>query len=309
MKNGSILLITLLLLIFCPLYGHATEELAKKTHQECRHCHLDPAGGGELTAAGKGYQLSLQGAVPADGTRADTAPVRTFSHIFRLIVGYLHMLTAFFWFGTILYVHLILKPSYASKGLPRGEVRVGLVSIVIMAVTGTILTCYRVPSPEFLFTTRFGLLLSAKIVLFLIMAGSALVVVLFIGPRLMRNKESAASEGGEMSEEELAFFDGREGRRAYFAYQGKVYDATDSKLWKGGTHMVRHNAGSDLTTMLLQAPHGEGRVLSMTVVGALVDRQTLASGLDQKKVFFFMAYMNLTIVLLIVLILALWKWW
>jgi len=24
------------------------------------------------------------------------------------------------WFGTILYVHLLLKPAYAARGLPRG---------------------------------------------------------------------------------------------------------------------------------------------------------------------------------------------
>jgi len=38
---------------------------------------------------------------------------------FRLAVGYIHFLTAIFWFGTILYVHLILKPTYAVGGLPR----------------------------------------------------------------------------------------------------------------------------------------------------------------------------------------------
>jgi predicted heme/steroid binding protein/uncharacterized membrane protein len=309
MKINSILLVTLLFLLACPLLGRATEEFAEKTHQECRYCHIDPAGGGDLTAAGKGFRLSLQGTAAAGGVRPEATPPGSFTRIFRLIVGYLHMLTAFFWFGTILYVHLILKPAYASKGLPRGEVRVGLVSIVIMAITGTILTIYRVPSPEFLLTTRFGLLLTAKIILFMIMAGSALFVVFFIGPRLMRKMETTVPDGGALSEEELAFFDGRDGRRAYFAYRGKVYDATDSKHWKGGTHMVRHNAGGDLTTMLSQAPHGESRVFSMPVVGPLVDRKAPAPGLDQQRVFFSMAYLNLTFVLLIVLILALWKWW
>ena len=31
----------------------ATEEYAKQTGKVCAACHLDPAGGGELTAAGK----------------------------------------------------------------------------------------------------------------------------------------------------------------------------------------------------------------------------------------------------------------
>jgi hypothetical protein len=40
------------------------------------------------------------------------------------------------WFGTILYVHLLLKPAYASHGLPRGELIVGWGSIALIAVTG-----------------------------------------------------------------------------------------------------------------------------------------------------------------------------
>ena len=309
MKYASIVLFSVLLLLSCPLPGQATEEFAEKTRQECRYCHLDPAGGGELTAAGHGYQLSLQEPAPAGGAATGATSGRNLSHFFRLLIGYLHILTGFFWFGTILYVHLVLKPAYASKGLPRGEVRVGLASIVIMAVTGTILTIYRVPSPEFLFTTKFGLLLFAKIVLFLIMAVSALFVVFVIGPRLKKAKAVIAPEGEELSAEDLAFFDGQEGRRAYFAYQGQVFDATGSKLWRSGTHMARHQAGSDLTAVLSQAPHGEDRVLRLPVVGTLVDRKAPAAGLDQKRVFLFMAYLNLTIVLLIVLILALWKWW
>ncbi|NIQ96472.1 MAG: cytochrome B5, partial [Desulfuromonadales bacterium] len=91
--------------------------------QECSVCHLDPAGGGELTPAGVGYAYSLGTVAVPDST---DKPIP--GKLFRLLVGYLHILFAFFWFGTILYVHLILKPAYASRGLPRGEVRLGLAS-------------------------------------------------------------------------------------------------------------------------------------------------------------------------------------
>ena len=44
------------------------------------------------------------------------------------------------WFGTILYVHLLLKPAYAARGLPRGELMLGWTCIVMMAITGIVLT-------------------------------------------------------------------------------------------------------------------------------------------------------------------------
>ncbi|MGK2907947.1 MAG: CopD family protein [Desulfuromonadales bacterium] len=309
MKTGIPMLITLLLLLFIPLQSLATEEYAEKTGKGCRHCHLDPAGGGELTAPGEGYLLSLQQTTDADPHLAQAKSSAALTHLFKLIVGLIHIFTGFFWFGTILYVHLILKPAYASQGLPRGEVKLGLVSIVVMAITGIILTLYRVQSIEFFFTTRFGLLLLVKISLFLVMASSAFFVVFFIGPRLRMRKAAPTPTDGEMSAEELGYFDGNDGRQAYFAYQGKVYDVTNSRLWKNGAHMARHNAGMDLTSVLPQAPHDESQVLDMPVVGTLVDKSSRPAGFDHRKVFLFMAYMNLINVFLIVLILALWKWW
>jgi predicted heme/steroid binding protein/uncharacterized membrane protein len=60
-----------------------------------------------------------------------------------------------------------------------------------------------------------------------------------------------------MKKEDLKKYDGKEGRSAYIAYNGKVYDVTQSKYWKSGTHMLRHKAGEDLTEFLKLAPHGE----------------------------------------------------
>ncbi|MGK2944420.1 MAG: cytochrome b5 domain-containing protein [Desulfuromonadales bacterium] len=309
MKTSISLFITLLLLLFMPLHTLATEEFAEKTNKPCQHCHLDPAGGGELTTVGEGYLLSLQEAPVTHDTRSQSKSAGSPTRVFKLIVGFIHIFTGFFWFGTILYVHLILKPAYASQGLPRGEVRLGLISIVIMAITGIILTLYRVPSLEFFFTTCFGLLLFIKISLFMVMASSAFFVVSFIGPRLKKKRALPTPTAGEMSEDELSFFDGSEGRQAYFAYQGKIYDVTNSRLWKNGAHMTRHKAGVDLTSILAQAPHDESKVLDMPVVGTLVAKARRSTGFDHKKVFFFMAYMNLINVFLIVLVLALWKWW
>lgn len=55
--------------------------------------------------------------------------------------------------------------------------------------------------------------------------------------------------------EELAAFDGADGRKAYVAYEGAVYDVTDSAMWVGGDHMGEHVAGRDLTAEHADAPH------------------------------------------------------
>jgi len=303
-----VLVLVLMFLLVPAAMSLATEEYAMKTAQDCGYCHVSPSGGGELTKAGEGYALSL-----IDSTATgETAPVVksqfSFSYLVRLVAGYLHILFAFFWFGTILYVHLVLKPAYASGGLPRGEVKVGLLSMLIMAVTGAILFSYRVPSAEFLVTTRFGILLLIKIGLFVIMVISALFAVLYIGPRLRRkNEQSPPDESGDLTHEQLANFDGKEGRPAYIAFKGEIYDVTRSNLWQRGSHLNRHAAGMDLTDAIGNAPHDENKVLAMPHIGKLIESP--APGLTpQQKVFYFMAYMNLGFVLIIILILTFWNW-
>jgi predicted heme/steroid binding protein/uncharacterized membrane protein len=60
----------------------------------------------------------------------------------------------------------------------------------------------------------------------------------------------------QLSLDELAQKDGKEGRPVYIAYEGKIYDVSQSKLWKTGSHMRRHFSGKDLTTDMGGAPHG-----------------------------------------------------
>ena len=60
----------------------------------------------------------------------------------------------------------------------------------------------------------------------------------------------------EFDPQELNEYDGQDGKPTYVVHGGKVYDVSESKLWKGGMHMRRHNAGTDLTTDIQAAPHG-----------------------------------------------------
>ena len=71
----------------------------------------------------------------------------------------------------------------------------------------------------------------------------------------------------EYTLEELAEYNGTNGK-AYVAYQGKVYDVSNSTLWTGGKHKG-HNAGKDLTEEMNKAPHGSEILNGFPVVGIL----------------------------------------
>jgi predicted heme/steroid binding protein len=69
--------------------------------------------------------------------------------------------------------------------------------------------------------------------------------------------------------EELARYDGQDGRPAYIACNGKVYDVTGSFLWKGGRHQVLHDAGQALTAELAAAPHGDDLLSRCPLIGLM----------------------------------------
>lgn len=69
--------------------------------------------------------------------------------------------------------------------------------------------------------------------------------------------------------EELAEYDGLDGRDAYVAVDGIVYDMTDSGAWGEGNHNG-FQAGQDLTEEIREiSPHGVSVLERMPVVGTL----------------------------------------
>ena len=68
--------------------------------------------------------------------------------------------------------------------------------------------------------------------------------------------------------QELKNFNGQNGKPAYFAYKGKVYDVTDLPTWISGDHMG-HSAGQDLTEEMEIAPHQEDVLEKVKLVGVL----------------------------------------
>lgn len=77
----------------------------------------------------------------------------------------------------------------------------------------------------------------------------------------------------EFTLDELAEFDGLEGRPAYVAVDGIVYDVSDSARWRQGSHSpcnLGASAGRDLSDVIEQAPANMRALLGrMPVVGSL----------------------------------------
>ncbi|MBF0329438.1 MAG: CopD family protein [Nitrospirae bacterium] len=301
MKTALAIVIFFLPLVFLS-EGFCTQEYAGQTGKNCGECHVEAVGGGKLTAAGEAFRDDLR-------IKGHFRPLTQTQKIVRFIIGYIHTITAIMWFGTILYVHILLKPAYAAGGLPKGELMLGWLSIFIMTITGTLLSLARVPSWDMLFHTRFGILLTIKIALFMVMVSTAIFVTFVIGPRLRRKMQCDIKNcKQDLNHEQLSHCDGKDGRPAYIAYNGIIYDVAGSKLWKSGSHMAKHAAGHDLTDILKQAPHGEDRVLKMPVIGKLLQTDKSERPVPM-KLFYFFAYMNLIFVFLIVFVISLWRWW
>lgn len=75
--------------------------------------------------------------------------------------------------------------------------------------------------------------------------------------------------GLELTLEELAKYDGQEGRPAYVAVDGIIYDVTNVKPWAGGKHNG-FQAGKDLTKEIKTvSPHGVSRLQGVSQVGRI----------------------------------------
>jgi len=100
---------------------------------------------------------------------------------------------------------------------------------------------------------------AAALVLFALLA-VALVVTAGYGGASDKPKTSSAPSGTRekvFTVQELAGFDGKNGKPAYVAVDGVVYDVTGSANWPGGKHSpcsLDSAAGKDLSEVIKQAP-------------------------------------------------------
>ena len=72
----------------------------------------------------------------------------------------------------------------------------------------------------------------------------------------------------EYTKSQLALRNGQDKEDIWCAYQGVIYDVTNSRLWRNGHH-YEHWAGQDLTEELADAPHSAAVFERFKVIGKL----------------------------------------
>lgn len=283
--------------------AEATPEYSGNSGQSCKTCHIR-AEGGALSETGLEFAASGYNWPPTGGYRV-LGPIRKTA---RFFVGLFHITAGFMWFGTILYVHILLRPAYAAKGLPKGEMFLGVVSMAIVGITGTLLTVSRIKSLSVLWSSPWGMALSTKIAMYLVMISTAAFVIAYIRPRLGKSdpKLPVMPADGVFNTEMLAAFDGKEGRPAFVAVASRVYDVTAFRLWKGGRHM-KHAAGEDMTDAITKAPHTVDKLENAAVVGSF-DAASKPALTPAQKMFYVIAYLNLGLVFAVIFVLAILRW-
>lgn len=72
------------------------------------------------------------------------------------------------------------------------------------------------------------------------------------------------------TKEALKKYNGKHGMPAYTAYNGFVYDVSQSYHWRDGKHWVLHEAGTELTAEMAEAPHFDDVLKKFEIVGRYV---------------------------------------
>jgi predicted heme/steroid binding protein len=265
----------------------ALPDFAAETGLACSECHEAGADGGSLTELGEEF-LSGGYVLPEETPEPSVA-----GRWLRGLVRYVHLVAGVMWFGAIAYIHIFAGPRKFSKGLPRAEMRFGWYSIVVMAVTGTLLTIWKLGSVDELWTTAFGRIWLIKAGTFLLLVAIAAVVTTALNRKMRR---AAAEAGGPGACGHIRF-----------AFDGKLYDATDSRWWKDGVHAGKHRAGTDLTQAIDDAPHGAEMLDRVELVGPVPEGggEELPKA---AKAFIVMAYFNLLLIAVILFCVSFWGW-
>ena len=75
---------------------------------------------------------------------------------------------------------------------------------------------------------------------------------------------------------ELAYYDGTNGKPAWIAVYGNLYDVTNESAWKNGVHRGLHLGGKDASSAFDQSPHSQSLLNSLTHIGYLVTSSSIS---------------------------------
>jgi predicted heme/steroid binding protein len=307
-KSGLIVLTLLLVLGAFSQEVTATEAYGRKTGKGCIFCHTESSGG-QLKTVGFAYiRNGYQYPIPPNILQKAEALQTPFQKTLRFFIGYLHLLAGVIFFGAIFYIHIFVKPTRLTGGIPKAERILGVSCMLALTLTGLYLTYVRIDRWEQFFNNTFGLMLFIKICLFATMVAIGLTAITIIH-RHMGAEEKKPVPQEPVSRSNLHHFDGSDDRPAYFIYQDDIYDVTGSDKWENGRHFGKHAAGSDLTAALEGAPHGVEVFDRIQHVGKVATAGEKPSpGRPAQKIFVWMAYTNLVIIFLILVCISVWRW-
>lgn len=308
--------IALTVALLAPTTAFATTDFAAQTGRPCAYCHVTI--GGDLTAEGAafeaaGFVLQPDDGAASGGTMGVTGagdggagsggeesggpaggPFIQLPDWLHDLFVWAHLTAMTTWLGAIIFVHVVQTPRVAGQGIPRGYLRLAWPAIGTLGVSGLLLTLNIIPSWATLTQGRWGWLLLAKIALYVVLVSVAAMATFVVSPRLRRLAEGAPTSVVDHEAHRAA-------GRVTVEYDGRVYDLTESRLWKGGRHARRHDAYQDLTAALGGAPHGPE---VFEAFQALAGQDTAMP--RPVRAFVLLAYGNLSLVLAVLLVVALW---
>ena len=254
------------------------------------------AGGGTVTTIGSATTTTPPTTDQAVGLPpAAAGPILVLPAWLRTLLLWAHLVAVVAWLGAIIFVHLVQTPKVAGQGIPRGYLKLAWPSIVVVGVSGALLTFGDITGLAMLTDGRWGRLLLTKIGIYVVLAGIALFATLVMSPRLRRMSDRQRMRGGDHEKWKA---DGL----VTFGYAGKTYDVTGSRLWREGRHARRHEAWRDLTDSLAGAPHGLEVFERFPVVETAEDVAVPV----MMRVFVAVAYFNLLLVLGALFVVAAW---
>jgi predicted heme/steroid binding protein len=84
-----------------------------------------------------------------------------------------------------------------------------------------------------------------------------------------KTNTTQSSQGKIFTLTELSKYNGQNGTPAYVAVNGIVYDVTNARNWYNGVHVNGVVAGTDLTNVIGNSPHGTSVLSNLPIVGTL----------------------------------------